>query len=57
MQERLWRLDSTLQGGLVTRSNGRTMRLFLEVHDGRPTMGEFYKFSETVISIGLKIDL
>jgi hypothetical protein len=57
MEERLWRLDSTLQGGIVTRSNGRTMRLFLELRDGRPTMGEFYKFSETVISIGLKIDL
>jgi Protein of unknown function (DUF1207) len=57
MQERLWRLDSTLQGGIVTRSNGRTMRLFLELRDGRPTMGEFYKISETVITIGYKVDL
>jgi hypothetical protein len=57
MQERLWRLDSTLQGGIVTRSNGRTMRLFLELRDGRPTMGEFYKISETVISVAFKIDL
>jgi hypothetical protein len=57
MQERRWRLDSTLQGGLVTGSNGRTMRLFLELRDGRPTMGEFYKISETVISIAFKIDL
>ena len=57
MQERLWRLDTTLQGGLVTRSNGRTVRLFLELHDGRPTIGEFYKISETVITIAFKIDL
>lgn len=57
MQERLWRLDTTLQGGLVTRSNGRTMRLFLELHDGRPTVGEFFRFSETIITIGFRIDL
>lgn len=57
MEERDWRLDTTIQGGIVTRSNGREARLFLQLHDGRPSIGEFYRFSETVVTLGFRIDL
>lgn len=57
MQERGWHLDTTIQGGIVTRSGGRTSRLYLELRDGRPSVGEFFRFSETVITFGFRIDL
>ena len=57
MEERDWRLDTSLQGGLVTRSNGRACRLFLQFHNGRPPVGEFYTYSEVRLSLGLAIDL
>jgi hypothetical protein len=57
MEERDWRLDTCLQGGLVTRNKGRTIRLFGQWYDGRPTLGQFTAYSEAVISLGLKVDL
>jgi hypothetical protein len=56
MQERDWRLDTSLQGGLVARSNGRAYRLLLQFHNGRPPVGEFFQYSEIRLSLGLTID-
>lgn len=56
-EERGWRLDTTLQGGLVTRANGRTYRVLLELLDGRPQLGEFFRYTETSLALGLRIDL
>lgn len=56
MEERGWRLDKALQGGLVTRSDGRTVRLGLQLHDGRPTVAEFFKVSEISLTLGFWID-
>ena len=57
LQERDWRLDTSLQGGLVTRSDGRAYRLFVQWYDGRVTLGQFTLYSEATFSFGLKIDL
>jgi Protein of unknown function (DUF1207) len=57
MEERDWRLDTCLQGGLVTRNKGRTIRMYVQWYDGRPTLGQFTTYSETAISLGLKLDL
>jgi len=57
MQERDWRLDNALQGGLVTRSGDQAYRVFVQWHDGRPTLGQFTTYSEASLSLGLKIEL
>jgi hypothetical protein len=56
MQERDWRLDTTVQSGIVTRSRGRAIRLFVELQNGRPPLGEFFSYSETRVGLGLRID-
>jgi hypothetical protein len=57
LQERDWRLDTALQGGLVTRSRGHTYRFFVQWYDGRVTLGQFSHYTETGFSIGIKVDL
>jgi hypothetical protein len=57
MEERDWRLDTVLQGGLVTWSGGHSYRLFVEWADGRVPLGQFPHYSEASFSFGLKIDL
>ena len=57
LEERDWRLDTCLQGGLVTRNKGRTIRLFVQWYDGRPTIGQFTAYSEAAFSLGVKVDL
>jgi Protein of unknown function (DUF1207) len=57
MQERDWRVDKTVDVGIAVRGVGRTTRIFLEWHDGRPTVNEFFTESISSISVGLKIDL
>jgi hypothetical protein len=57
LEERDWRLDTALQGGLVTRSGGHVYRLFAQWYDGRVTLGQFIRYSEASFSIGLKVDL
>ena len=57
MQERDWRVDATINFGILTHGVGRTTRIFLEWHDGRPTVNEFFQDSVTSLSLGLKIDL
>ena len=57
MQERNWRVDVTADVGIVMQGVGRTSRIFLEWHDGRPTANEFFRDSVSSLSLGLKIDL
>jgi hypothetical protein len=57
MQERGWRVDMTVSAGIVIQSVGRTSRLFIEWHDGRPTANEFFSDTVATLSLGLRIDL
>jgi hypothetical protein len=57
LQERGWRLDTSLEGGIVTRNGGRAYRVFLQWYDGRPTLAQFTTYPETSIALGLKVDL
>ena len=57
MQERKWRVDVTANVGIALHGLGRTSRIFLEWHDGRPTPNEFFRDSIVSLSVGLKIDL
>ena len=41
MEERDWRLDTVLQGGLVTWSGGHAYRIFTQWADGRVPLGQF----------------
>ena len=56
MQERDWRVDTSVQAGIATRSDGRTYRLGIQVHDGRPTVNEFFQFTETSVTLGIWVD-
>ena len=57
MEERAWRLDTALQGGIVTRANGRTHRFGVGWTDGRPTLGEFFQQTEKWFTFGWWMDL
>jgi hypothetical protein len=57
LQERDWRLDSALEGGLVKWTNGRAYRIGIGYLNGRPTLGEFAQVSEGFVSLFLKIDM
>jgi hypothetical protein len=57
MQERLWRIDRSFQAGVVAHPHGRSYRIAVEYYDGRPTIAEFFKYSETSLTWGLRIDL
>jgi hypothetical protein len=57
MQERDWRADLTAEFGIVARRGGRATRIFIEWHDGRPTVNEFFKDTITTFSVGIKVDL
>ncbi len=57
MEEREWRVDTSLQLGIMLGSGGRTWRLGIEYYDGRPTMGEFFQDNESYVSLGLWLDV
>lgn len=57
MQELAWRVDKTMQFGLVSHSGHRTWRFGFEVSKGRPTLSEFFQNRETYTSFGLWLDL
>ena len=57
MQERSWRIDRVVQGGVVTRSSGHTYRLLIEYYNGRPPISEFFSTSEINVTFGLRIEL
>jgi hypothetical protein len=55
-EERDWRLDTAVEGGLLTRSSGHAYRLFALWYDGRVPLGQFTRYSEASLSFGLKMD-
>jgi hypothetical protein len=57
MEERNWRVDETVDVGIVIHGVGRTTRIFVEWHDGRPTVNEFFRDSLSSLSLGIKVDL
>ncbi len=57
MEERNWRVDTSLHIGLVLRSGGRVWRLGIERYDGHPTIGEFFQDDESYIALGLWVDV
>jgi hypothetical protein len=57
MQERAWRVDTAVQGGLLTRAHGRIYRIAAGFTEGRPTVGEFFQHSERWFTVGFYIDL
>lgn len=56
-EERDWRLDAALQTGLMFNTESRVWRLGLQYHDGRVPLGEFFRDTESAISIGLWSEL
>ena len=56
-EERAWRLDTAVRGGIVTRADGRTYRIGMGWTDGPPPLGEFFQTSEGWFGFGLWIDL
>ena len=57
MQERGWRVDTSIEGGIVLRNSGRASRVLLQWHDGRPTASEFFQDSIGTLSLAFRIDL
>jgi hypothetical protein len=57
MEERAWRIDRTVQTGMVTRAAGRTYRILMEYTKGRPSVSEFFRQTESAFSYGLRIEL
>jgi hypothetical protein len=56
-EERGWRLDSAVRGGIMTRTDGRTYRIGMGWTDGAPPLGEFFQTTEGWFTFGLWIDL
>lgn len=56
-EERDWRLDRAVQFGLVTYASERPWRLGISVYKGRPTMSEFFRYTERFVSLGLSTDI
>ena len=57
MEERDWRLDTAIQGGIAARAGGRRFRLGLQYDDGRAPLTEFFENTEASWSLGIWIDL
>jgi len=55
-EERDWRPDVAVQGGLATQAHGRTWRFGVEYYDGRAPLGEFFQYTEARVSLGFWID-
>lgn len=56
-QERDWRLDAVLQGGIESKAHGRTWRIGGEYSNGRPPLGEFFQDTESRLTLGIWVDL
>lgn len=57
MEERNWHLDASFQTGLIADSSDHTWRFGIEYYDGRPTMAEFFRDTESYVSLGLWLDV
>jgi hypothetical protein len=56
-QERDWRPDLSVQGGLAAKDSGRTWRLGVEYLNGRAPLGEFFEDTEARFTFGLWVDI
>jgi hypothetical protein len=56
-QERDWRADLALQGGLAAKDGGRTWRFGVEYTNGRAPLGEFFQDTEARFTLGFWVDL
>jgi hypothetical protein len=56
-EERDWRPDVALQGGLASRTHGRVWRFGIEYYNGRAPLGEFFQDTEARFSVGMWLDL
>jgi hypothetical protein len=56
-EERDWRLDISVEAGLLAYSAGRRWRLGLRYADGRVPLGEFFGSSEQWLTLGIWMDL
>lgn len=56
-EERDWRVDSAFQIGLMMPTEDNVWRLGLALADGRPSMGEFFRDTETWATVGVWLDL
>jgi hypothetical protein len=57
LEELDFKLDAALQTGLVIESGGRRWRIGVELYNGRVPIGEFYRYRETAVTVGLWADL
>ena len=57
MEERDWRVDTSLQAGIVFPSRDRKWRFGIERYDGRPPIGEFFQDTETYTALGLWVGI
>jgi Protein of unknown function (DUF1207) len=55
-QERDWRPDVTLQGGLTAKGSSLTWRIGAEYANGRPPLGEFFADTEARFTLGMWAD-
>lgn len=55
--ERDWRLDYSVETGLVILSGDRRWRLGVRYVDGRPPLGEFFRDDERWLTFGLGMDI
>ena len=56
-QERDWRPDLALQGGVAAKDSGRTWRFGVEYTNGRAPLGEFFQDTEARLTLGFWVDL
>jgi hypothetical protein len=56
-QERNWRVDTAVEGGVVARAGSKACRLLVQHSRGRPTVAEFFASSESTITLAVRIDL
>ena len=56
-EEREWRIDVSIQGGVKVVSGARTWRLGIQYYQGRVPLGEFFRTTESAVTIGLWSEL
>jgi len=56
-EERDWRINASVQAGLVLHKHGHAWRVGIEHYDGRSWLGEFFQDDESYTSFGIWLDL
>jgi Protein of unknown function (DUF1207) len=57
MQERDWKVDTSVQAGYRIDSGNRIWRFGIDWYNGRPPIGEFFQHTEQYIGLGMWIDV